>query len=164
MELSVSYTFSLSRRAGSEADFDRDVWQNILDDVERQLVGEFDPLVFQAVQEAHDTLRAYGASHDYDVESVIESFAGVEVDRTPSSITVTYGWDHPAAEYFEFGTSNHTVDGDPVLVFEFDAEEYPYLKEMFPEGTAFLPQTEPSGLPEARFARDSQHWLRRAVT
>lgn len=140
-----------------------EVRDQYLDSVYSTLVGAQDNLVFQTVQQANDQLRQYGTEYDYEVESVIESFAGVEAERPAGRITVSWYWDHEAASFYEFGTSDHTIDGDPVLVFEFDPQEYPYLDEMFPDGTAFLPQVSVSGLPEARWVRDSLNWLRREV-
>jgi len=143
--------------------FEQDLEQAVLDDAERELVGRQDNLVFQAVQQAHDRLRDYAREFDYNVEPVIESFVIEDVDRSGGSITVRWGWEHEASMYFEFGTSDHVVDGDPVLVFEFDAAEYPYLAEMFPDGTAFLPEAEVAGIEETRFARYALDWLRREV-
>ena len=137
--------------------------RKFLDGAYDALVGARGNLVFQAIDEAHEQLESYGSENDYRVESIIDSFDGVEAERTRDEITASWHWTHRAAEFYEFGTSDHTVDGDPLLVFEFDAEKYPYLDEMFPEGTAFLPQTHPSGLPEARWVRDSLNWLRREV-
>jgi len=140
-----------------------EVREQYLDSVYSTLVGAEGNLVFQAVQQAHDALRAYGSENDYEVASIIDSFEGVEADRSADRITASWSWSHEAAEFYEFGTSDHTVDGDPLLVFEFDAAEYPYLDEMFPDGTAFLPEVEVSGLPEARWVRDSLTWFRREV-
>jgi hypothetical protein len=140
-----------------------EVRDQYLDSVYSTLVGAEGNLVFQAVQQAHDALRAYGSENDYRVESIIDSFGGVEADRSGDRITASWSWSHEAAEFYEFGTSDHTVDGDPLLVFAFDAAEYPYLDEMFPEGTAFLQSVDVSGLPEARWVRDSLNWFRREV-
>ncbi|ELZ05391.1 hypothetical protein C480_10430, partial [Natrialba aegyptia DSM 13077] len=50
----------------------------LVDDAERRLVGEANPLVYQAVRVSHGTLRSYASRTDYDVESIEDSFAGVE--------------------------------------------------------------------------------------
>jgi hypothetical protein len=140
-----------------------EVRDQYLDSVYSTLVGAEGNLVFQAVQQAHDQLRSYGSENDFRVESIIDSFQGVEADRSADRITASWSWSHEAAAFYEFGTSDHTVDGDPLLVFEFDAAEYPYLEEMFPGGTAFLQSVDVSGLPEARWVRDSLTWFRREV-
>jgi len=139
------------------------VREQYLDSVFSTLVGAEGNLVFQAVQQAHETLQQYGSEQDYAVDSIIDSFAGVDAGRSGDRITASWHWDHQAAAFYEFGTSDHTVDGDPLLVFEFSESEYPGLAEMFPDGTAFLPQVEVSGLPEARWVRDSLSWFRREV-
>jgi len=134
----------------------------LLDDAESTLVGR-DNIVFQATQRVRGRLERYAREEDYDVGPILDSFTGVEVTRTDNSLTVRWGYDHPAVEYFEFGTSDHTIEGDPILVFEFDAAEYPYLNEMFPGGTAYLPEVEVSGIEETRAIRDALNWLRREV-
>nr|WP_244995677.1 hypothetical protein [Halomicroarcula pellucida] len=138
--------------------------QALLDDIEHKLVGERNNLVFRSVRQAHEQLESYASTNDYHVDPLIESFAGVDVARDRTSIHAEWSWSHEAMPFWEFGTSDHTVDGDPLLVFEFDKSEYPGLAEMFPGGTAFLPQTEPTGLPESRAVRDSLNWLRREVS
>ena len=140
-----------------------EVRDQYLDSVYSTLVGAEDNLVFQTIQQAHDQLESYGREYDYEVASIIDSFEGVEAERSDARITASWSWSHEAASYMEFGTSDHAVDGDPLLVFEFDAAEYPYLDEMFPDGTAFLQSVDVSGLPEARWVRDSLNWLRREV-
>ncbi len=173
MELSVSFTFDVRDATPDAVEFDREAAAELLDEVEHALVGQQNNLVFQAVEHAHEQLEAYGGEHEYRVESVIESFAGVTVDRNASSIKVTWGWSHPAAEFFEFGTSDHTIEGDPVLSFVW-SEPPAWVREEFDQARGsggqfasgwrvFLPEVEVSGLPEARFARSSQHWLRRQV-
>jgi hypothetical protein len=137
--------------------------QALLDGMEESLVGAEGNLVFQAVQDAHDRLERYGRTHDYHTDSIAASFGGVTVDRSPTALDISWQWDHEAAMYMEFGTSDHTVEGDNLLVFEFDAAEYPYLDEMFPDGTAFLPEVSVSGLPEGRWLRDSLNQFRREV-
>lgn len=144
-----------------DSDFEDKLEEAVLDEAEHQLIGKRDNAVFNAVQAAHDILRSYGREFDYNVEPIIDSLVGPEVERSDSSLTIRWGWAHEAAMFFEFGTSDHTVDGDPVLVFEFDADEYPYLAEMFPDGTAFLPEVKVAGIKETRFARDALHALRR---
>jgi hypothetical protein len=137
--------------------------QAFLDSAEGALVGARGNLVSQAVQEAHDQLASYGGNNDYHVNSIEASFQGVDVDRGQTALTIEWAWTHEAASFMEFGTPPHTVQGDPLLVFEFSEAEHPGLAEMFPDGTAFLPEVDVSGLPEARWVRDSLHWLRREV-
>jgi hypothetical protein len=146
-----------------DSSFEGDLQEAILDQAAHELIGKQDNLVHEFIQDVHERLREYGARHDYDVDPIIESLGEPQLDRSGNSLTIRVGWGHEAAVYFEFGTSDHTVDGDPVLVFEFDKQEYPYLAEMFPDGTAFLPDTNPSGLPESRAIRDALNNLRRTI-
>jgi len=142
---------------------DDDARQALLDSIERSLVGAQRNLVFQAVDEAHDKLAEYGSENDYDTAPIEDSFAGVDAERNPQSIHVEWHWEHEAAMFYEFGTSDHEVSGDPLLVFMFSSEEYPGLAEMFGDGPAALPEVQVSGLPEARCVRDSLNWFRREV-
>ncbi|MDS0258570.1 hypothetical protein NDI56_03985 [Haloarcula sp. S1CR25-12] len=152
-----------------ESSFEDDLQEAVLDDVERQLVGERDNLVAQAVQRVQGRLERYAREEDYDVEPIVDSFAGVEVDRSDGQLTIRWGWSHPAVKYFEFGTSDHTVEGDPVLSFVWERSEAPdWVAEEFDEEgdgyRVFLPEVEVSGVEETRAIRDSINWLRRAVS
>lgn len=148
--------------------FEADARTAVLDAAETRLVGERNNLIFQAVQRVHDRLRAYGREFDYDVEPVIDSFGGVEVDRSPGQLRIRFGWEHPAIKYFEFGTSEHTIQGDPVLSFVWAADEAPewVAREFEAEGDGyrvFLPEVEVAGIKESRAVRDAVNWLRTEV-
>lgn len=149
------------------SDFEEQLREAVLDDAEQSLIGE-DGLVQQAVEQAHERLRAYGREHEYDIEPIIDSFAGPEVERDDGQLTVRWGWRHEASVYMEFGTSDHTIEGDPVLSFIWGKEDAPdwVAREFEPEGDGyrvFLPEVEVSGLPESRYVRDALNWLRREV-
>ena len=130
----------------------------ILDAVER----EAERLAEHIIRLVHDNLRSYADRHDYDVESTIASVDHT-VERSEGAVTVTVGWRSGQMLRWEFGTSDHTVPGDDLLVFEFDADEYPYLAEMFEDGVAYLPEADVTGLPESRAIRDAMNTLRREV-
>ena len=151
------------------SDFEAEAREALLDDVEHEFVGTSDNLVHQTVQRAHAILEEYGSRHDYDIEPIIESM-DYEVDRTDRHIEIRIGWAHEAAPYFEFGTSDHTVDGDPILSFIWE-DAPPAIHEMFPntervdgDPRVFFGDVEVAGLPESRFVRDALHWLRREIT
>jgi hypothetical protein len=149
--------------------FEPDLQEAVLDQAEHELIGKQDNLVHQFVQRAHDRLREYGDRYDYNVEPIIESFEIDEIDRSDSRLTIRLGWTHEASVFMELGTSDHTVEGDPVLSFVWSREDAPawVAQEFEPEGDGyrvFLPETEPSGLPESRFVRDALNWLRREVS
>ena len=149
-----------------DSGFERKLREAILDDVQEEMLADDGP-VWGAVERSHEILREYGRRHDYNVGPVIEALAEPSVTRKADRVVAYWGWFHPAAPHFEFGTSDHVVDGDPVLTFIWE-EPPEWVKEEFErEGEGwrvFLPQTEPSGLPESRFVRDALAWLRREVT
>lgn len=152
-----------------DASFEDQLEQAVLDDAEHELVGKQDNLVHQTVQQAHERLREYGREFDYNVEPVIESFGGVDVTRSDDGLTIRWGWEHEASVYLEFGTSEHTIQGDPVLSFVWSREDAPdwVAEEFDQEGDGyrvFLPEVEVAGVRETRFARHALDWLRREVT
>jgi hypothetical protein len=137
--------------------------EQMLDTAEEDLVGGQGNLVFQAVRVSHGTLRSYGQRSDYDVEPVTESVK-VESSRSRRSLEVSWYWTHEAAPYFHFGTSDHTVEGDPLAFPWPDApdEVREQFEETFP--IVFFQSTEPSGIPESRFVTAGRNWLRRGVS
>lgn len=153
--------------------FEDKLQEALLEELEQKLIGESGNLIHQFVQQAHDVLREYGNTHDYDVEPIIESLGQPQVERSDNSITITIGWDHPAAPHFEFGTSDHTVEGDPVLSFVWSDPPSWVRKEFnqarggggqFESGwRVFFAEVDVQGLPESRFVRRALDWLRREV-
>lgn len=133
-----------------------------LDELEREFVGEANNLVFQAIQTSHDRLR----ESDYDVDSVIASLEGPTVDRGPGSITVSWRWSHPAASFFEYGTSEHTINGDPVLSFVWE-DPPDAVREQFDREAdgwrVFFNAVEVGGIDQTRFARAGLRELSLAV-
>jgi hypothetical protein len=147
-------------------DFEDDLREALLDDAERRLVGERDNLVFQATQRVRGRLERYEREEDYSVQPILDSFTGVDVTRTDDAISVRWGYEHPAVLYFEHGTSDHTIEGDPILSFVWDREEAPdwVAEEFEAEGDGyrvFFPEVEVSGVKETRAIRDALNWLRR---
>ena len=142
-----------------DSQFEGDLQDALLDELEQKAREEWAP---KLLAYAHEILDAYGEEHDYDVQHVKQS-ARTEVERTSNSVRVRVGWEAEESVYFALGTSDHPIEGDPLLVFEFEAAEYPGLAEMFPDGTAFLQEVEVSGLPESRYVRDALARLRREV-
>ena len=150
------------------SDFERQLREALLDDIQEQMLADDGP-VWGAVERSHEILEEYGRRHDYDVGPVIEALAEPSVTRKADRVVAYWGWFHPAAPHFEFGTSDHVVDGDPVLTFIW--EDAPAaIHEMFPDTQrvngdprVFLPSVEVAGLPESRFVRTGVAWLRREV-
>jgi hypothetical protein len=151
--------------------FEDDLQDALLDDVERQLVGQYDPIIFRFVEIVHKNLRAYADRHGYDVESTIASLGQPEVTRSGNRITVRIGWESEQMSRWEFGTSDHHIDGDPVLSFIWEENEKrahdppQWVRDEFEqEGDGwrvFLPEVDVRGIPEARVVRDGMHALRR---
>jgi hypothetical protein len=156
-----------------EASFERDLREAVLDGVEREAVGRQGNLVHEFVQEAHDRLREYGRQFDMAIEPIIDSFTGVEVDRSRDGVTIRFGWDHEAAGYFEFGTPPHTIEGDPILSFVWE-DPPAWVKEEFDQARGaggrfesgwrvFFPEVDHPGMPAARYIRDTLLWLRQEI-
>ena len=139
--------------------FEADAREAVLDELEDYAREEIAPAV-QA--HAHDILGAYGQEHDYDVGPIIEAGETL-VERRGDRVVVRWGWPEPAI-YFERGTVDHVVEAKNANVLSFVWKDPPdWVREEFePEGDGyrvFLPRVEVSGLPEARFIRDTLNWL-----
>jgi hypothetical protein len=139
--------------------FEADAREAMLDELEDYAREEIAP----AVQEhAHEILEAYGHEHDYDVEPIIEA-GETRVERRKGSVAVRFGWPEPAI-YFERGTVDHVVEATNADALSFVWEDPPdWVRQEFePEGDGYrvyLQRVEVSGLPEARFIRDTLNWL-----
>ncbi|PSP80169.1 hypothetical protein BRC81_02975 [Halobacteriales archaeon QS_1_68_20] len=150
-----------------DARFEADLQEALLDDAEHELVGKRNSLTHQAVQRAHETLRRVGRRLDYDVEPIIESLGEPEVVRTANRVEVRIGWEHEAAPHFEFGTSAHRIDGDPMLSFVWEAPPPEIAQQFQKEGDGyrvFFDSVFVAGIPEIRFVRDALNWLRREIS
>ena len=155
--------------ASLDSDFEDELESALLDDVVDSFTSEGGP-IWRAVEHSHEVLTEYGREHDYDVAPVIEALSDPAITREQGRVTAYWGWHHPAAPHFEFGTSAHTVDGNPVLSFVWSdppADAVQWLEENFErEGDGwrvFLPKTNPSGLPESRFVREGLTRARRLI-
>lgn len=155
------------------ADFESQLQDALMDSIEHEFVGQRNGLVHQTIQRSHDILREYGQRHGYDVEPVIDSLGQVDVERTDNRLTVRWGWAHPAAPHFQMGTSDHHIDGDPVLSFIWENPPA-WVREEFDQGRdtqgqfvsgwrVFFSSVDVEGLPESRFVREALAWLRREV-
>jgi len=117
----------------------------------------------------HGRLDRFARKFDYQIESVKASLQPVEVERSGGTLTIRFGWEHEAFPYLEFGTSEHTIDGDPILSFVWEERHDPpaWVREEFEaEGDGyrvFLPEVEVAGVKETRAIRDALNWLRREL-
>lgn len=148
-------------------DFEDKLATATLDVAEHELAGKPDNLIHQAIQQSHEALRDF--SGEYDVESIIDSLVLTEVERTDDSITIRWGWEHPAAPYFEWGTSDHVVNGQPVLSFVWEdppaeiRQEFDQARTSGGQFTSgwrvFFSSVEVDGIDETRFVRIGLRWL-----
>ena len=145
-------------------DFQGDLADALVDVGIEYLMADGGP-VEQAIEQSHEILRQYGSANDYSVDSIIDSLQEPEIERTANGFRVRWGWAADNAPYFEWGTSDHRVDGNPILSWVWDRDDAPawVAEEFEAEGDGFrvfLPRSNPSGLPEARFARAVFDFLR----
>lgn len=132
-----------------------------------QLSGR-DGLAWGAIQRSHARLRDY--ADRYDVEPIIDSLEvprdGAAFRPDAGEIDLRWRWTHPAAEFFEYGTVGHEVNGDPILSFIW--EDAPAeVRAMFPhterkggDPRVFFRSVEVAGIEETRYAREGIGWLR----
>jgi hypothetical protein len=163
-----------------DSDFEDVAEEALLDDAETRLVGEFDNLVARLIEVIHTELRAYADRHGYEVESTIDSLATPEVDRSGGRIDVLVGWESEQMARWEFGTSAHTIDGDPVLSFVWEdndkrGDDPPqWVREEFDQARSsdgqfrsgwrvFLPEVTVDGIPESRAIRDGLRAFRQVI-
>lgn len=144
--------------------FGRQLTDALLEDVE----DEIDDLVTVAVERSHERLRDWATERDYQVEPIIDSLEPPEISRWRYGVIAEWGWSHEATPYFEFGTSDHTIQGQPVLSFVWDAEDAPrwVKKEFDREGDGyrvFFRSVEVSGVAETRFIRAGLDAVRREL-
>lgn len=157
-----------------ESEFEDRLAEAVLEEAEHELVGRQASLVFEFVELVHTILRSYGRRHGYDVESTIDSLGQPEVDRTDGTLTIRIGWESEQMDRWEFGTSDHTIDGDPVLVFVWE-DPPQWIREEFDQARGsggrfergwqvFLPETDVAGIEESRAIRDAINALGRLLS
>jgi|APHM01.1.fsa_nt_gi hypothetical protein len=137
--------------------FDSDVTTTARDAARETVADDLrsDGTADQAVRSAaRDALERYG----YDADAVLSSLVGPVVDENPpgvDGIRIAWGFTSDGAQYLEFGTSEHTIEGDP-LAFEWP-DAPPEVQEMFEDTfpTVFFREVEVDGIAETRFTRES---------
>jgi len=151
----------------------REIRQELLDQLETRLVTERGSLVFQAIRVSHGTLNSYGGRNDYHVESITESVQ-VNHERGGRGLVVRWYWEHEGAQYLNFGVSPHTIDGNPILSFIWEdapqsvREMFPHTERVGGDPRVFFQSvnwgSDTGGIPAAHFVRAGTRWLRQQLT
>lgn len=156
------------------------ITQELTDEVREQMVGGKRNLIAATVRRANEVLLQRAASEEWDVEDVAAS-VNVEVNETSGTsagavsagLSIRIWYEHEAAEFFEFGTSPHTVEGDPLsFVWEERHDPPEWVRENFEADTSeggrpgyrvFFASADVQGIPEVRYLRSALDWLEREM-
>jgi len=141
-----------------DSEFESKLESAVLDEVEQDLRRPDGP-VAKAIERSKKKLRLY--ADKYDVEPVLETLEGPEVNREGDSITVEWSFEHGAAGLFETGTTDHVIEGSPVVSFVWE-DAPPEVREQFDETfpRVFFQSVEVGGIDETRFTRHGLEVLR----
>jgi hypothetical protein len=134
--------------------FEDSLREAMLAEVEAYLADRAEQIVREATR---DALVEAG----YDADSILGELKGPEVSADSDSVRVAWTVDHEAAGFLEFGTSDHTIEGDP-LVFDWP-DAPPEVQAMFESTfpTVFFTEVEVSGVAETRHTRRALQALAR---
>ena len=135
-----------------DSGFGGDLREAILDDVEQTVRDEIGP---QLVAIARENWQAYASRNDYDIDFIWDD-PEISVDRDDSSVTLRVEWPELSA-LFEFGVSEHTIEGDPLLHFYYERIDQWITTESVEWGS------ETGGINESRAVRDALNDLRRIL-
>jgi hypothetical protein len=124
--------------------FEDDLREALLDDVERWFQEDVGP---QLIETARENWQAYADRNDYDIDHIPDD-AELSVERDEDSVTVRVEFPELTA-LFEWGVDPHTIEGDPLLHFYWEAKDQWIKTESVDWGS------ETGGIPEARAIRDA---------
>jgi len=124
-----------------------------LNKIEQTLQDEIGPALKQI---AARNWQRYAQANDYDVQFIWEDASDPVVERSGDSVTLRVEWPELSA-LFEFGVSPHTIEGDPLLHFYWEAKDTWIQIESVDWGS------ETGGIPESRAIRDALNGLRRVL-
>jgi hypothetical protein len=127
-----------------DSDFEDKLREALLDDVERWFQEEVGP---QLIETARENWRAYADRNGYDIDHIPDD-AELSVERDDDSVTVRVEFPELTA-LFEWGVDPHTIEGDPLLHFYWEAKDQWIKTESVDWGS------ETGGIPEARAIRDA---------
>ncbi|SEQ30775.1 hypothetical protein [Natrinema salaciae] len=128
-----------------DSSFEDDLREAVLDDVEQKARDDIGP---RLIDIARENWQAYASRHDYDIDHIWKDVEGPFVDRDGDSVSVRIKWPGLTA-LFEWGVDPHTIKGNPLLYFYWDAKDQWITTDEVNWGS------ETGGIPESRAIRDS---------
>jgi len=137
--------------AALDSGFETKLREAVLADAERVLREELGPLL---IDTARENFQAYAARNDYDIDHVWTDVDGPVIQRRRDRLQMRVTWPALTA-LFEFGVAPHTIEGNPLLHFYWDAKDQWVTTESVNWGS------ETGGIPESRAIRDALAVLRR---
>jgi len=99
-----------------ERAFEDKLKEAVLDDAEREL----DEVAQYLVDIAESNFRDYASRNGYAIEHIWQGVDGPTVERGPDGVSAEIQWPGLTA-LFEYGVSPHTIRGDPLLAFHWEA-------------------------------------------
>lgn len=126
-----------------------------------QAVAEARDAVAAAIDRSNEILR----QSDYDVEFLIDDLEGPTVERRRDGFTIRWQYDNDLALIYEQGTSDHTIEGDPLSFVWEDPPQW--VREHFErEGEGFrvfLNRVEVSGVDRLAYTEQGMRVLRQML-
>lgn len=134
--------------------FEAKLREALLSEVEQQLREDIGPLLKATAKE---NFQRYAQRNDYAIQHIWEDADGPFVERTRNSVRVRVEWPELTA-LFEFGVSPHTINGNPLLTFYWEAKDQWITTESVNWGS------ETGGINAARAIRDALGEAEREIT
>jgi hypothetical protein len=131
-----------------DSSFEDDLRTAILDDVEQQFRDKIGP---ELIDVARSNWEAYASRNGYDIGH-IPAEAELSVERDDSSVSVRIEWPELTA-LFEWGVDQHTIEGNPLLHFYWEA-----MDQWVTTGSVNW-GSETGGIPESRAIRNAVEQL-----
>jgi len=133
-----------------ESGFEDALREAVLDDAERVVREDLGPLLVDTAQE---NFQAYAARNGYDIDHIWEDVDAPTIERRRGRIQMRVEWPELTA-LFEFGVAPHTIEGNPLLHFFWEAKDTWVQTESVDWGS------ETGGISESRAIRDALATLR----